>query len=79
MAASHVGLLKIGKLGERVDKVFVSAEAGGVGSVGCQIAKIKGCYVVDSAGSKHEIEWLVNEAKVDYAFNYKEVGEDNIY
>jgi NADPH-dependent curcumin reductase CurA len=75
---AYVGLLKVGELGEGIDKVFVSAAAGGVGSVACQIAKIKGCYVVGSAGGKDKVEWLIKEAKVDYAFNYKTLGEDNI-
>lgn len=75
---AYVGLLEIGQLREAVDKVFVSAAAGAVGSVACQIAKIKGCYVVGSAGSKDKVEWLIKEAKVDYAFNYKTLGEDNI-
>ena len=44
------------------------------------MAKIKGCYVVGSTGSKDKVEWLLNQAKVDYAFNYKKLGagsEDN--
>lgn len=75
---AYVGLLKIGQLREGLDEVFVSAAAGAVGSLACQIAKIKGCYVVGSAGSKQKVEWLVNEAKVDYVLNYKTLGEDNI-
>lgn len=77
---AYVGLLKIGQLREDVDTVFVSTAAGGVGSIACQIAKIKGCYVVGSTGSKDKVEWLLNQAKVDYAFNYKKLGagsEDN--
>ena len=77
---AYVGLLKIGQLREGLDKVFVSAAAGGIGSVSCQMAKIKGCYVVGSTGSKDKVEWLLNQAKVDYAFNYKKLGagsEDN--
>jgi NADPH-dependent curcumin reductase CurA len=77
---AYVGLFKIGELREGQDTVFVSSAAGGVGSVACQIAKIKGCYVVGSTGSKDKVEWLLNQAKVDYAFNYKKLGavsEDN--
>jgi len=58
--------------------VFISAASGAVGSIACQIAKIKGCHVVGSAGSEENVEWLLDDVKVDYAFNYKTVGENNI-
>ncbi len=72
---AYAGLIRVGKVKEG-DTVFVSAAAGAVGSVVCQIAKIKGCRVVGSAGSQQKIDWLRDEAGVDYAFNYKEV--DNL-
>ena len=50
---AYVGLLKIGELKEG-DTVFVSAASGAVGSVACQIAKIKGCHVIGSAGSERK-------------------------
>ncbi len=58
------------------ETVFVSAASGAVGSVVCQIAKLKGCNVVGSAGSDEKVSWLLNEAGVDAAFNYKKA--DNI-
>jgi len=67
---AYVGLLHIGELKEG-ETVFVSAAAGAVGSVVCQIAKLKGCYVVGSAGSDEKVSWLVEEAGIDAAFNYK--------
>ena len=75
---AYVGLFKIGKLNEGKDTVFVSAASGAVGSVASQIAKIKGCHVVGSAGSEEKVDWLLDEAKIDYAFNYKTVRENNI-
>ena len=75
---AYVGLLKVGELNEGKDTVFVSAASGAVGSVASQIAKIKGCQVVGSAGSEEKVEWLLDEAKIDYAFNYKNIGENNI-
>jgi len=68
------GLLEIGRPKEG-DTVFVSAAAGAVGSVVCQIAKLKGCRVVGSAGSDEKVAWLINEAGVDAAFNYKKVED----
>ncbi|AIF82110.1 putative NADP-dependent oxidoreductase [Candidatus Nitrososphaera evergladensis SR1] len=75
---AYVGLFKIGELREGQDTVFVSSAAGGVGSVACQIAKIKGCHVVGSCGSDEKVRWLLDELKVDYAFNYRKLGESNI-
>jgi NADPH-dependent curcumin reductase CurA len=69
---AYVGLLDIGKP-KAGETVFVSAAAGAVGSVVCQIAKLKGCYVVGSAGSDAKVSWLLEEAGVDAAYNYKKV------
>ena len=72
---AYVGLLDIGqpKAGETV---FVSAASGAVGAIVCQIAKIKGCRVVGSAGSDQKVDWLLETAGVNAAFNYKQV--DNL-
>ncbi len=75
---AYVGLIEIGKLNEGKDTVFISAASGAVGSIASQIAKIKGCHVVGSVGSEEKVEWLLDEAKIDYAFNYKTIGENNI-
>ncbi|RME55596.1 MAG: NADP-dependent oxidoreductase [Caldilineae bacterium] len=69
---AYVGLLDIGQP-QAGETVFVSGAAGAVGSVVCQIAKLKGCRVVGSAGSERKIRWLEDVAGVDRAFNYKEV------
>ncbi len=71
---AYFGLLDIGqpKAGETV---FVSAAAGAVGSMVCQIAKLKGCRVIGSVGSQAKIDWLRNEVGIDAAINYKETGE----
>ena len=77
---AYIGLLKFGELKDNDynNTVFVSAASGAVGSVACQIAKIKGCRVVGSTGSLEKVKWLLDQARIDNAFNYKEVGEDNI-
>jgi hypothetical protein len=54
--------------------VFVSAAAGAVGTVACQIAKLQGCHVVGSAGAPDKVIWLREVAGIDAAFNYKDVG-----
>ncbi|UYM14670.1 NADP-dependent oxidoreductase [Endozoicomonas euniceicola] len=67
---AYTGLLKIGELKEG-DNVFVSAASGAVGSIVCQIAKLKGCFVVGSVGSDVKAEYLTSELGVDAAINYK--------
>lgn len=71
---SYVGLLKFGepKAGETV---FVSAASGAVGANVCQIAKLKGCHVVATAGSDEKVQWLLDECGVDAAINYKTCGD----
>ncbi len=66
---AYVGLLKVGELHEG-ETVFVSSAAGAVGSAACQIARLRGCRVVGSAGSDEKVAWLKAEAGVDAAFNY---------
>jgi len=71
---AYYGLLHIGRPREG-ETVFVSSAAGAVGSIACQIAKIKGCRVLGSAGSEEKTAWLLNRAGVDAAINYKEAGD----
>lgn len=53
------------------DRVFVSGAAGAVGSVAGQLAKLRGCFVVGSAGSDEKVRTLRDEFGFDAAFNYK--------
>lgn len=71
---AYVGLLDIGQPKEG-ETVFVSAASGAVGAIVCQIAKIKGCRVVGSVGSDQKVNWLVEKAGIDAAFNYKKVDD----
>ncbi|XXG44555.1 hypothetical protein AAC387_Pa01g4324 [Persea americana] len=73
------------------ETVYVSAASGAVGQLVGQFAKLMGCYVVGSAGSKekdsaHTSFWSTWEVKVDLlknkfgfddAFNYKEEHDLN--
>ncbi|MCG2840378.1 NADP-dependent oxidoreductase [Sandaracinobacter sp. RS1-74] len=63
------GLTQIGEPKEG-DTVFVSGGAGAVGSAVAQIAKIKGCHVVATAGTDEKCAWL-KSVGVDHAINYK--------
>jgi NADPH-dependent curcumin reductase CurA len=52
------------------ETVFVSAAAGAVGQVVCQIAKLKGATVVGSAGGETKCAW-VKEIGADAVIDYK--------
>ncbi|WP_026987350.1 NADP-dependent oxidoreductase [Fodinicurvata fenggangensis] len=69
---AYAGLTRIAEPKAR-ETIFVSAAAGAVGAVVCQVAKLRGCRVVGSAGSQDKIDWLLQEAGVDAVINYKTV------
>ncbi len=71
---AYFGLLEVGQLKES-ETVFVSGAAGAVGSVVGQIAKIKGCRVVGSAGTDEKIKFVLDDLGFDAAFNYKNVTD----
>src|SRR5580693_6012396 len=66
---AYVGLLKIAALKDG-DVVFVSAAAGAVGQIVCQIAKLKGHTVIGSAGGADKVAYL-KEHGVDHVIDYK--------
>ncbi|KAK9288825.1 hypothetical protein L1049_017290 [Liquidambar formosana] len=57
---------------EKGESVFISAASGAVGQLVGQFAKLLGCYVVGSAGTKEKVDLLKNKFGFDEAFNYKE-------
>jgi len=67
---AYFGLMDIGrpKPGETV---VVSAAAGAVGAVVCQIARAQGCRVVGIAGGAAKCEYLNSELGCDAAIDYK--------
>lgn len=71
---AYVGLLLHGqpKAGETV---FVTGGAGAVGSLVCQLARLKGCRVVATAGGPEKVQWLLHEARVDVALDYRALGD----
>ena len=68
---AYVGLLDVGELKEG-EHVFVSGAAGAVGSAVGQIAKIKNCTVVGSAGSAEKVRHLTDDLAFDHGFDYHE-------
>lgn len=67
---AYIGIAEVGKVNAG-ETVVVSRAAGATGSVAGQIAKIKGCRVIGTAGGKEKCDWLVNEAHFDAAIDYK--------
>jgi NADPH-dependent curcumin reductase CurA len=67
---AYVGLFRIAAL-QGGETVFVSAASGGVGSVACQIAKLKGCKVIGSAGGARKAAFLRDELGLDAVIDYK--------
>jgi NADPH-dependent curcumin reductase CurA len=53
------------------DVIFISGAAGAVGNMAGQLAKLRGCKVIGSAGSPEKVKFLREECGFDIAFNYK--------
>lgn len=54
------------------DIIFISGAAGAVGNVAGQLAKLRGCRVIGSAGSVEKMRILRETCGFDAAFNYKD-------
>jgi NADPH-dependent curcumin reductase len=67
---AYFGMIEIGKI-KAGETVVVSSAAGATGSVAGQIAKIKGCRVIGTAGGEAKCAWLVDAARFDAAIDYK--------
>jgi len=50
--------------------IYISGAAGAVGSVAGQLAKLRGCRVIGSAGSPGKVRFLRSECGFDVAFDY---------
>lgn len=71
--AAYVGLTRIAQA-RAGDNVFVSAAAGGVGSIAGQLARIQGCRVAGTAGSDDKVKLMKSEFGFHAGFNYRESG-----
>ena len=67
---AYVGLLDICDP-QPGETVFVSGAAGAVGSIAAQLARIRGCRVIGSAGSDAKVALCTGDLGLDAAFNYK--------
>ena len=72
---AYFGIYDVGQVKEG-EIVLVSGAAGGVGSLVCQLAKLKGAKVIGIAGGKEKCEVLVNEVGVDASIDYKSENID---
>ena len=54
---AYAGFFEVGAT-KKGENVFVSAASGAVGQLVGQFAKLHGCYVVGSAGSKEKVYFL---------------------
>jgi hypothetical protein len=70
---AYFGLLEVVNVNEG-DTVVVSGAAGAVGSIACQIAKIKGAKVIGIAGGPDKVSYLTETLGADAGIDYK--GED---
>ena len=67
---AYFGITEVGQVNAG-ETVVVSGAAGATGSVAGQIARLKGCRVIGTAGGEEKCDWLVNEAHFDAAIDYK--------
>jgi NADPH-dependent curcumin reductase CurA len=74
---AYIGLLHFGKP-KKGDHVFISAASGAVGSIACQIATLKGCRVIGSAGRDDKCQWLKNNTGIERCINYKQENVSKI-
>jgi len=67
---AYFGVLDVGQV-KAGETFVVSGAAGATGSVAGQIARIKGCRVIGTAGGKAKCDWLKNELGFDGVIDYQ--------
>lgn len=67
---AYCGIIRVGEI-KPGEVVLVSGAAGSVGSVVCQIARIKGCEVIGIAGGPDKLAWLRDTCGVEKLIDYK--------
>jgi NADPH-dependent curcumin reductase CurA len=69
-ATAYFALETIGKP-KSGETVLISAAAGAVGQVAGQIAKLKGCKVIATAGADDKLDYVTRDLGFDIGINYK--------
>ena len=72
---AYFGIYEVGQV-KKNEIVLVSGAAGGVGSLVCQLAKLKGAKVIGIAGGKEKCDVLKSEIGVDASIDYKNQNVD---
>lgn len=67
---AYAGMICCGRVAEG-ETVVVSAAAGAVGNIACQLAKVKGARVIGIAGGEEKCRFLKEEIGCDDAVDYK--------
>ncbi len=67
---AYAGIHKVGEV-QAGDTVVVSAAAGAVGSMACQIARIAGAKVIGIAGGPDKVKYLTDTLGCDAGIDYK--------
>jgi NADPH-dependent curcumin reductase CurA len=67
---AYFGMTDVGRVAAG-DTVLVSGAAGSVGSVACQVARIRGAHVVAIAGGADKCAWLRESCGVEVAIDYR--------
>lgn len=67
---AYTGLHQLARVSAK-DTVLVSGAAGAVGAIVCQIAKLKGAFVIGIAGGAQKCQYLLDTLKIDAAIDYK--------
>ena len=63
--------MKEGKI-KAGDIVVISSAAGAVGTIACQLAKLKGAYVIGLTSQERKAKFLKEELDVDYPLLYND-------
>jgi NADPH-dependent curcumin reductase CurA len=58
------------------DVIFISGAAGAVGNMAAQLAKLRGCKVIGSAGSPQKVKFLREECGFDVGTAFIQIPDD---